>query len=513
MSPRPTCLDEGYRRCGRLTARVRHDLLLGCGAAAAAAAPRRVRRLRALPAGRRHRRRHRTGPTRVDGADRPTRLAAFADGFRAAPRRRVGSDDPVHGGGRRHRPTAADRPGVLRPVLRRDGAGPDDHRASETWADLRDGYMEGSAAVIGEMMLPVLEPLTAAGHGTGPRARPGLPAHELPPRRRRGPRPRPRVPARRRPRPARFADPWIARRDAGVARVHGRADRPQPRAVPSWRTPGIAMLPPPRPGASAPRASSTPGSSTGSRTPTTTCSATGSACRPGARPLTAGAHRDHRPQPRGKVRAPMADRELSPPGDRPRGSPSAGSRNRHRNASDRPGSWPDPRGSAASSTVALSRNPGGWFVVGASARRPGRLLGGRARSTAGKSCSGAAADGPLVAGPGACPHMGALLVRLPGRGVGACSAGGTGMALPGGRIRTCGRRGRPATTGSCCGSRLPVDGEVADRPAGASPPAAARGVDRRRDQRAGRSANPATSWPTGSIPGTVPGSTRTRSAI
>jgi 15-cis-phytoene synthase len=29
-----------------------------------------------------------------------------------------------------------------------------------TWPDLRDGYMEGSAAVIGEMMLPVLEPLT-----------------------------------------------------------------------------------------------------------------------------------------------------------------------------------------------------------------------------------------------------------------------------------------------------------------------------------------------------------------
>lgn len=31
-----------------------------------------------------------------------------------------------------------------------------------TWADLRDGYMEGSAAVIGEMMLPVLEPTSAA---------------------------------------------------------------------------------------------------------------------------------------------------------------------------------------------------------------------------------------------------------------------------------------------------------------------------------------------------------------
>lgn len=29
-----------------------------------------------------------------------------------------------------------------------------------TWEELRDGYMEGSAAVIGEMMLPVLEPLS-----------------------------------------------------------------------------------------------------------------------------------------------------------------------------------------------------------------------------------------------------------------------------------------------------------------------------------------------------------------
>ncbi len=30
-----------------------------------------------------------------------------------------------------------------------------------TWPELRDGYMEGSAAVIGEMMLPVLEPVSA----------------------------------------------------------------------------------------------------------------------------------------------------------------------------------------------------------------------------------------------------------------------------------------------------------------------------------------------------------------
>jgi phytoene synthase len=31
-----------------------------------------------------------------------------------------------------------------------------------SWPDLRDGYMEGSAAVIGEMMLPVLEPTSGA---------------------------------------------------------------------------------------------------------------------------------------------------------------------------------------------------------------------------------------------------------------------------------------------------------------------------------------------------------------
>lgn len=31
-----------------------------------------------------------------------------------------------------------------------------------TWQELRDGYMEGSAAVIGEMMLPVLEPYSSA---------------------------------------------------------------------------------------------------------------------------------------------------------------------------------------------------------------------------------------------------------------------------------------------------------------------------------------------------------------
>lgn len=39
------------------------------------------------------------------------------------------------------------------------------HPTWATWPELRDGYMEGSAAVIGEMMLPMLEPLSPAAKG------------------------------------------------------------------------------------------------------------------------------------------------------------------------------------------------------------------------------------------------------------------------------------------------------------------------------------------------------------
>ena len=51
-------------------------------------------------------------------------------------------------------------PELLRPVLRRDGPGPR-HHPYDTWDDLL-GYMDGSAAVIGEMMLPVLRPTSPA---------------------------------------------------------------------------------------------------------------------------------------------------------------------------------------------------------------------------------------------------------------------------------------------------------------------------------------------------------------
>jgi nitrite reductase/ring-hydroxylating ferredoxin subunit len=62
----------------------------------------------------------------------------------------------------------------------------------------------------------------------------------------------------------------------------------------------------------------------------------------------------------------------------------------------------------AAAAVAASRNPGGWYVAGASADAPAgrsvtRTISGREvvffRDT----------DGSLAAGPGACPHMGALL--------------------------------------------------------------------------------------------------------
>ena len=48
----------------------------------------------------------------------------------------------------------------------------------ETWEDLRT-YMEGSAAVIGEMMLPVLEPTGQGGEGARTIPRVSLSAHQL----------------------------------------------------------------------------------------------------------------------------------------------------------------------------------------------------------------------------------------------------------------------------------------------------------------------------------------------
>ena len=99
-------------------------------------------------------------PDRVDlavpqGGTPRERLAAFrAMFFRAL---EAGSDEPVMA--------------AIVDSIRRRGTDPEcferffdamasdlDRDAWSTWEELRDGYMEGSAAVIGEMMLPGLEP-------------------------------------------------------------------------------------------------------------------------------------------------------------------------------------------------------------------------------------------------------------------------------------------------------------------------------------------------------------------
>ncbi len=150
-------LRAGYRRCGRLTWQYGTTYFWG-----AALLPRRQRKhvyavyalcrladdIVDLPA----------EPGAVGVADR---LAAFADTFRVALIERD-SDDPV---------LAA----VVHTVIecgiepecfdRFFGAMAMDLTTSsyQTWDDLC-GYMEGSAAVIGEMMLPVLEPTSPAAY-------------------------------------------------------------------------------------------------------------------------------------------------------------------------------------------------------------------------------------------------------------------------------------------------------------------------------------------------------------
>ena len=131
--------------------------------------------------------------------------------------------------------------------------------------------MEGSAAVIGEMMLPVLEPRSPGGQGAGPVARAGLPADQLPARRRRGSRPGPGLPAAGGPAPVR-GRPGRRGRDAGVAGLDGVRDRAQPGAVRLRRHRDRPAAAPVGPLRRRPPGCSTPRSWTGSRRATTTCS-------------------------------------------------------------------------------------------------------------------------------------------------------------------------------------------------------------------------------------------------
>ncbi len=161
-------LEEGYRRCARLTRQ--HGTTYFWGAALL---PRSQRRdVYAVYALCRLADDIVDEPGRTDGdeADPAERLARFADGFRSS--LAAGSaPDPVLAAvvdtvrRRRIDPECFDRFFTAMALDLTVTAWP-------SWPALRDGYMEGSAAVIGEMMLPVLEPLT--GEATAPARSLGL---------------------------------------------------------------------------------------------------------------------------------------------------------------------------------------------------------------------------------------------------------------------------------------------------------------------------------------------------
>ena len=152
-------LVEGYRRCARLTRQYGTTYFWG-----AALLPRRQRRhVYAIYALCRLADDIVDEPGLSEGAtgagDVAARLGAFADSFRTALVERT-SADPV---------LAAVVHTVVSCGIEQEcfdrffGAMAMDLTTTsyETWEDLL-GYMEGSAAVIGEMMLPVLEPTSAA---------------------------------------------------------------------------------------------------------------------------------------------------------------------------------------------------------------------------------------------------------------------------------------------------------------------------------------------------------------
>jgi len=149
-------LEEGYRRCARLTRQ--HGTTYFWGAALL---PRSQRRdVYAVYALCRLADDIVDEPGRTDGheANVAESLARFADGFRAS--LAAGSaPDPVMAAvvdtvrRRRIDQECFDRFFTAMALDLTVTAWP-------SWPALRDGYMEGSAAVIGEMMLPVLEPLT-----------------------------------------------------------------------------------------------------------------------------------------------------------------------------------------------------------------------------------------------------------------------------------------------------------------------------------------------------------------
>lgn len=282
-----------------------------------------------------------------------------------------------------------------------------------SWAELRDGYMEGSAAVVGEMMLPVLEPLTPLARQPArtlglafqltnfirdvgedlDRGRVYLPADEL---------------------AAHGADPW-QRRVTPQWRAFLAAQIARNRQLYREGERGLAMLPPAS--ARCVGAALTMYSAILARVERADYDVFSSRARVPAAAKSAIAARvvatgTGRPAPPYSPRGPI--RRLSQPDPAVVGA-----------------TWREAALPRIDRALALARgkDPGGWYVVGASADLAATSL---VRTVGGREVSlWRAADGRVRAGPGACPHMGA---RLDGCAVlgGDVVCRWHGLALPGG---------------------------------------------------------------------------------
>lgn len=452
MTDPAALLAEGYRSCAELTRR--HGTTYYWGAALLPPAQRRdVHAVYALcrladdivdePETVRL-------PLPLDG-DPAQRLAGFAEAFRSA--RTDGTGIPVLAAvadtvrRRRIDPECFDRffAAMTLDLTRTSWA---------SWPELRDGYMEGSAAVIGEMMLPVLEPFTTDAREPArqlglafqltnfirdvgedlDRGRVYLPADDL----------------------ARHgADPWRRRVDPQWREFLAEQIE-RNRELYELARPGIEMLPPAsaRCVATAHRlyaqildrieAADYDVFSDRRRVPTWRKLATAGSI---------GANRSLRGTGGPRRIMPASVRSRIPLASRPQPGPER-----------MPSTWRQARPGRIERSLehALGRDPGGWYVLGESrALRPGQSRGAR---IAGREVVWWRTEaGELRAGPGACPHLGAWL----GDGIVTgeeLRCRWHGMALPseGGSAWHC----LPAhDDGVLLWLRLPTAGETeADRP-------------------------------------------------
>ena len=266
-------------------------------------------------------------------------------------------------------------------------------RASwSSWPELRDEYMEGSAAVIGEMMLPVLEPTTPAALGPAralglafqltnfirdvgedlDRGRVYLPADEL---------------------AAAGADPWL-RRVTPQWRTFLAGQIARNRELYAEAERGLPML------------------------PAASARCVGAALAMYSAILSRIEAADYdvfssRARVRPQAKSAIAARVLATGSGRtaPAYAPRVPLRHVPQPGPERLAStWrlaAAPRIDRAL-RLARQRDPGGWYVVGASGDVPaGRSV---VRRVAGREVAlWRTADGELRAGAGACPHLGALL--------------------------------------------------------------------------------------------------------